>query len=72
MLIPFCFYGMHVVPFCDSEAHKFVRVCVYMPLFCLCNILGTIFQIKLGQKKERKKEKDQEKNEKGLFYFCLF
>lgn len=66
MLMPFYFYGMHVVPFCDSEAHKFVRVCVYMPLFCLSNILGTIFEIKMSQKQ------DQEKNEKGLFYFFLF
>lgn len=67
MLTPFCFYGMHVVPFCDSEAHTFVRICVYILLFCLYNILGTIFGIKNGPKK-----KDQKKKEKGLFYFCLF
>lgn len=35
-----CFYGMHVVPFCGSEAHKFKEGCVYMPLFCVRNILS--------------------------------
>lgn len=55
-----CFYGIHVVPFCDSEAHKFKEGCVYMLLFCVCNILSTIFRVK--------KERQRKKNEKGDFF----
>lgn len=49
MLTPFCFYGIQLVTF-GGEVHKLKEVCVYMPLFCVCNILSTIFSVKKEKK----------------------
>lgn len=59
MLTPFCFCGMHIMPFCGSEVHKFEEVCVYMPLFGVCNILSTIFSVR--------KERQRKEMRRGIF-----
>lgn len=64
MLTPFCFFGIHVVTF-GGEVHKLKEVCVYMPLFCVCNILSTIFSVK----KEKKCNFSRGRG-KHFDYFC--